>query len=143
MAGFSAQLPFFVYGTLLPGEANFGLWRRAIDDMLPAVMAGARLYDLGGFPMLVDAPAGEVRGMVVRVRPSSYRAAVALLDQLEGVDMTPFGGYGYRRLRRIARLAGGTTVVAWVYMGSQAAVAGRKPIGPDWKSYSRQHRKSV
>lgn len=143
MAGWRTQLPFFVYGTLLPGEANFGLWRRAIDDLKPAVMNGARLFDLGDFPMLVDAPAGEVRGMVVTVRPSSYGAALSLLDQLEGVDLTRFGGYGYRRLRRIARLAGGSTVVAWVYMGTEAAVIGLKPIGPDWRSYTRERAKSL
>lgn len=143
MGGLGVQLPFFAYGTLLPGEANFGLWRRAIDDLRPAVMGRARLYDLGGFPMLVDAPEGEVRGMLVRVRPSSYPAALALLDRLEGVDMTPYGGYGYRRLRRIARLAGGSSVVAWVYVGSEAAVAGLEPIGPDWKSYHREHTQSA
>lgn len=143
MAGFNPYLPFFVYGTLLPGEANFSLWRRAIADMKPAMLSGARLYDLGGFPMVVDAPDGEVRGMIVWVRPSSYRPALALLDQLEGVDMTPFGGYGYRRLRRIARLAGGSSAVAWVYMGSEAIVAGLEAIGPDWKSYNRKHGKAV
>ena len=137
------QLPFFVYGTLLPGEANYYLWREAIVDLRPAVMRGARLYDLGAFPMLVDAPDGEARGMLVRVRPSSYHAALWLLDQLEGVNLGRWlrgqsDGPGFRRARRIARPWGVAPAVAWVYVGDPALVAGLSPIGPDWKTYRRR-----
>jgi gamma-glutamylcyclotransferase (GGCT)/AIG2-like uncharacterized protein YtfP len=139
----SICLPFFVYGTLLPGEVYYRLWREAIQEARPAVMTGARLYDLGKFPMLVEAPAGEVRGMAVWVRPSSYAAALALLDQLEGVHLSRYGGIGYRRAARVIRLAGGSTLVAWVYVGHEAAVAGLRPIGSDWKSYRRGDVKSL
>lgn len=139
----AAHFPFFVYGTLLPGEKNYQLWREAIDTAHPAVFPGGRLYSLGSFPMLVDAPDGEVRGMVVRIRPSSYSAALALLDQLEGVDLWPHHGPGYRRVRRIVRPAGQPAAVAWVYMGHVVHVASLKPIGPDWKSYLRRHVKSL
>ena len=131
-------LPFFVYGTLLPGERYFRLWREAIDDMRPAILGGACLYDLGYFPMAIDAAPGEVRGMVVWVRRSSYAAALSLLDQLEGVAL-PRGNPGYRRARRIIRLTGGSSLVAWVYLGQEAGVAGREPISGDWK----QHRRKV
>lgn len=134
------QLPFFVYGTLLPGEVNYPLWREAIVAQRPAVMRGARLYDLGHFPMLVDAPDGEARGMLVRVRPSSYRAALWLLDQLEMVDVGAWGGPGFRRVGRVVRPWGEAQAVAWVYMGSAAAVDGLSPIGPDWKAYCRRVR---
>lgn len=137
MATAEIYLPFFVYGTLLPGEANYHLWREAIVDRRAAVLRGARLYDLGQFPMLVDAPDGEARGMLVRVRPSSYRAALWLLDQLEGVNLVGWGELGFRRVRRIVRPWGDAPTVAWVYVGRAAAVAGLSSIGPDWKAYCR------
>jgi len=137
MAAADVYLPFFVYGTLLPGEVNYPLWREAILDRRPAVLRGARLYDLGEFPMLVDAPDGAARGMLVRVRPSSYRAALWLLDQLEGVDLEEWAELGFRRVRRIVRLWGAPPAVAWVYVGRAAAVAGLSSIGPDWKAYRR------
>lgn len=137
MTDHSVQLPFFVYGTLLPGQANYGLWRAAIFGYRPAVMAGARLYDLGDFPMLVDALGGEVRGLLVRVRPSSYRAALSLLDELEGVDLPPAGAPGYRRARRVIKPCGLAAEVAWVYVGNEANVIGLEPIAMDWKSYTR------
>ena len=130
-------LPFFVYGTLLPGQTNYFLWREAIVEWQPAVLRGARLYDLGLFPMLVDAPEGEARGLLVRVRPSSYHAALWLLDRLEGVELAGWGDLGFRRLRRIVRSWGAPPAVAWVYVGRTAAVAGLPAIGPDWKAYCR------
>ncbi len=131
-------LPFFVYGTLLPGEANFRLWRDAIQDIRPAGLNGARLYDLGYFPMLIEGGGGEVRGMVGWVRPSSYGAALDLLDTLEGVRFPYPIGVGYYRAARVVRLAGGSTVTAWVYLGNPVAVIGRRPIGTDWKTYRRK-----
>lgn len=137
------HLPFFVYGTLLPGEENFRLWREAIQDIKPATLAGARLYDLGEFPMVVEDGEGEVRGMAGWVSPSSYDAALSLLDMLEDVHLPYPIGYAYRRLPRIVRLAGGSTVAAWVYLGNPAVVAGRQPIGLDWKTYRRRVKKSM
>ena len=136
-------LPFFVYGTLLPGQTNYFLWREAIVGWRPAVLRGARLYDLGLFPMLVDAPDGEARGLLVRVRPSSYPVALWLLDRLEGVELAGWGELGFRRARRIVRLWGEPPTVAWVYVGRATAVAGLSPIGPDWKTYRRRGIKSM
>ena len=136
-------LPFFVYGTLLPGEANFRLWRDAVQDIKPASLSDARLYDLGHFPMLVEGDGGEVRGMVGWVRPSSYGAALSLLDMLEGVRFPYPVGIGYHRSSRIVRLASGSTVVAWVYVGDPAAVVGRRPLVADWKTYRRRGIKSM
>jgi gamma-glutamylcyclotransferase (GGCT)/AIG2-like uncharacterized protein YtfP len=133
------HLPFFVYGTLLPGEANFGVWRNAILETRLAALSGASLYDLGYFPMAVEDGLGEVRGMAVYIRSSSYRTALLLLDQLEGVELGLPGAPGYRRARRVVRLMDGAQVVAWVYLGSGAHVAGLEPIGPDWKTYVRSH----
>ncbi|MCL4803090.1 MAG: gamma-glutamylcyclotransferase [Anaerolineae bacterium] len=130
------QLPFFVYGTLLPGEANFYLWREAIVRFRPAILNNARMFSLGRFPMAIDAPEGEVRGLVVDIRPSSYLAALSLLDQLEGVRLHPVHGSGYTRVRRLVRPAGEPAVVAWVYLGDAFFVRGRRPIDVAWKTYT-------
>lgn len=135
----STRLPFFVYGTLLPGEANFHLWRDAIAWSQPAVLPGACLYDLGNYPMLVEASAGEVQGLVVAINPSFYSAILLLLDQLEGISMTRYGKPLFRRERCIVRLAMGRSVVAWVYVGNNASVVkGLQAIGSDWKAYRRE-----
>jgi gamma-glutamylcyclotransferase (GGCT)/AIG2-like uncharacterized protein YtfP len=133
-----AQLPFFAYGTLLPGEANFDLWREAIVDYCPAVLRGALLYDLGYFPMLVDAPTGEARGLLVTIRPRSYLAALTVLDMLEGTLIDPFGRPAYRRARRVVHPEGRPAAVAWVYIGNPLLLAGLEPLGTDWKTHSRR-----
>lgn len=143
MTNAGVHLPFFVYGTLLPGEANYAVWREAIDEMRPATLYGTSLYDLGYFPMAVEDAAGEVRGMVAFVRRSSYRAALSLLDELEGVDLGLPGGPAFRRARRVVHPVGGGALVAWVYLGSKVYVAGLAPIGPDWKSYVRRSMNSM
>jgi gamma-glutamylcyclotransferase (GGCT)/AIG2-like uncharacterized protein YtfP len=52
-------LPFFVYGTLLPGQPNYPLWAAAIRSEQPATLPNGRLYDmaqlgLGHYPLLVE-----------------------------------------------------------------------------------------
>jgi gamma-glutamylcyclotransferase (GGCT)/AIG2-like uncharacterized protein YtfP len=138
----TTYLPFFVYGTLLPGEINFPLWREAIQEFKPATLPGACLYDLGRFPILVEGDKGEVRGMAGWVRPSSYGAALSLLDLLEGVRYSYPVGFGYRRTARVVQLAGGSSVAAWVYVGNPEAVAGLALVGSDWKAYRRGDVKS-
>jgi gamma-glutamylcyclotransferase (GGCT)/AIG2-like uncharacterized protein YtfP len=133
-----AHLPFFVYGTLLPGEANYPLWREAIAAMTPAALPGARLYDLGYFPMAVEmpqeGPQGEVIGLVVYPKPEYYASAVALLDLVEGFDPDAMGQGAYRRSRRVVRLANGEPIVAWVYLGHPRYVAGLEPLTSHWKA---------
>jgi gamma-glutamylcyclotransferase (GGCT)/AIG2-like uncharacterized protein YtfP len=132
-----AHLPFFVYGTLLPGEANYPLWREAIAAMAPATLPGVRLYDLGDFPMAVEmlreGPQGEAVGLVVHLKPAYYAGAVALLDLVEGFDPDATGQSAYRRERRVVRLANGEPVVAWVYLGRPHYVAGLEPLPSHWK----------
>ena len=47
------QLPFFVYGTLLPGQPNDDLWGDGIAQVETAVLDDSHIYDMGYYPMLV------------------------------------------------------------------------------------------
>ncbi|NEA19104.1 gamma-glutamylcyclotransferase family protein [Streptomyces halstedii] len=77
-------LPFFVYGTLLPGERNHDRFLTGrVRGHRPAVLPGALLYHGPGYPYAVEGP-GEVRGALVTAAPGAYCELVALLDELEG-----------------------------------------------------------
>ena len=78
-------LLLFVYGTLMPGETRWRhlspyavSWRRATVP--------GRLWDTGyGYPAAkFDDAAGEIPGIVVRLRAEAAEVAIRLLDQIEG-----------------------------------------------------------
>ena len=75
----------FVYGTLMPGETRWRYlspyavsWRRAA--------VRGRLWDTGhGYPAAkFDDTAGEIPGIVVRLRREAAEVAIQLLDRIEG-----------------------------------------------------------
>ncbi|WP_329228653.1 gamma-glutamylcyclotransferase [Streptomyces sp. NBC_01460] len=77
------RLPFFVYGTLLPGEANHDRFLRGrTREERPAVLPGALLYEGPGYPYAVDGP-GTVHGTLVTAAPGAYAELLGLLDDLE------------------------------------------------------------
>ncbi len=129
-------LPFFVYGTLLPGQPNAYLWGEAVAAQQTAVLPNGRLYDLGSFPMLVEEGEEAVQGMLIWVRPAEYTAVVASLDELEGYDPAQPLASAYRRVRRLVKGSDGRSIPAWVYVGHSAALPDMQPIsGGDWVSY--------
>jgi gamma-glutamylcyclotransferase (GGCT)/AIG2-like uncharacterized protein YtfP len=78
------RLPFFVYGTLRPGEHNHDLFLRGrTESEEPAVMRGLELYDGPGYPYAVEEPEGLVTGEVVTARPEAYDELLRALDRLE------------------------------------------------------------
>lgn len=137
------QYPFFVYGTLLPGQPNFLLWETAIAAFSPASLSGAALFDLDWYPMLVDWPDGRVDGLLVFIRPETYRAVLSRLDFLEGFDPMEPAASDYRRERRIVTRAGGEPVVAWVYVGQKPLVAGRPRIHTNWAAHLSHNERPV
>ncbi|WP_069767749.1 gamma-glutamylcyclotransferase family protein [Streptomyces sp. LUP30] len=135
------ELPFFVYGTLRPGEVNHDLLLRGRTlREEPARLAGALLYDGPGYPYAVETP-GEagatVAGELVTARPQAYARLLAELDRLEEyVPGDPRNLYE-RVAREVARTDGSAPVPAWVYIAAPAVAAGLrargKPIeGGDW-----------
>lgn len=136
-AAVTPQLPFFAYGTLLPGQPNYGLWSSYIVDRRPATLEGCCLYDLGFYPMLVDCRVGSVNGLVISIAPAQYRPVLERLDYLEGYDPARPEESPYRRQKRIARLSNGRPAAVWVYVGRNELVNGLKPINSDWKHHTR------
>lgn len=142
-----SQLPFFVYGSLLPGQANAGLWADDVVAQQAAVLPHGRLYSLGEYPVLLENGAnegGSVKGMVMTARPESYAALLARLDALEAYYPAAPEESEYLRVVREARLMDGTAVPAWVYIG-QVNFTPHLPLVPDgdWLAYvARQQRVS-
>ncbi|MER7698517.1 MULTISPECIES: gamma-glutamylcyclotransferase family protein [unclassified Streptomyces] len=126
--GPGAGLPFFVYGTLLPGEPNHDLFLRGrAAEERPAVLPRALLYEGPGYPYAVEGH-GRVHGTLLVAAPGVYGELLGLLDQLE-----EFLGPGhprnlYERVVREVELPGAgesgggapASVRAWVYLAAAA-----------------------
>jgi gamma-glutamylcyclotransferase (GGCT)/AIG2-like uncharacterized protein YtfP len=134
-------LPFFVYGTLLPGEVNHGLFLRGrIRSEEPGRLADAVLYAGPGYPYAVEEPGGGVvSGELVTALPEAYAALLAELDRLEEyVPGDPRSLY-VRVERKVVRAADGAAVRAWVYVAAPAVATrlrarGRAIGGGDWRA---------
>ncbi|WP_442816745.1 gamma-glutamylcyclotransferase family protein [Streptomyces sp. NBC_01304] len=142
------MLPFFVYGTLRPGEHNHDLFLRGrLAAEEPGLLAGAVLYEGPGYPYAVEAPGGEVHGELVTARPEAYPALLAALDRLE--DYAPGDPHNlYLRIaREVTRTASGTPIRAWVYVAAPAVTARLRahgtPIeGGDWLNFRSRRARS-
>ncbi|MFJ8081003.1 gamma-glutamylcyclotransferase family protein [Streptomyces sp. NPDC096205] len=135
------HLPFFVYGTLRPGEVNHDLFLRGrtrAED--PARLAGAALYDGPGYPYAVEEPGGVVCGELVTALDEAYAELLGALDQLEEYRPGDPGRSLYLRVEReVLREADGAAVRAWVYLAAPAIAARLRERGKliesgDWRN---------
>lgn len=135
-SGRAAQRPFFVYGTLLPGQPNAYLWGNSIVSAQPAVFSNGRLHDMGHYPMLVTADGAQVQGQVIAVETAVYDTILHALDELEGYDPAQPQQPGYQRQLHHVTRQDGQTVAAWVYLG-QADLTSNCPTIPsgDWRQH--------
>lgn len=132
----AGELPFFVYGTLLPGQRNhdrFLLGRAAREE--PALLPGALLYEGPGYPYAVEGH-GEVHGALVVPAPGAYGELLGLLDQLEEYLGPGHPRNLYERVARGVRVEG-ATATAWVYFASAAVTrslrtGGTRVPGGNW-----------
>ncbi len=132
------SLPFFVYGTLRPGEPNHDRFLRGRTDAEErARLHGAALYDGPGYPYAVEEPGSVIVGELVTARPGAYPQLLMELDRLE--DYAPGDPHNlYERVeRRVTRDADGTDVRAWVYLAAPSVTArlrthGKLIEGGDW-----------
>ncbi|HID54191.1 MAG TPA: gamma-glutamylcyclotransferase [Anaerolineae bacterium] len=140
----SEILPFFVYGTLLPGQPNYALWAGAIVAEERAWLEHGRLYDASAYPMLVEMGEDSVQGILITVDPDQYPAVLARLDWLEGYKPDKPEQSDYRRVAREVCLADGRTAQAWVYIGKIQYISAL-PIIPngDWAAYVQNKQETI
>ncbi|GHG91939.1 gamma-glutamylcyclotransferase family protein [Streptomyces lanatus] len=127
MTALPPRLPFFVYGTLRPGEPNHDAFLRGRTlAEEPARWEGALLYDGPGYPYAVEeAGAGDrmVYGDLVTARTEEYAALLADLDRLEEYAPADPRNLYERLARKVLRDADGTAVQAWVYVAAPSVAA--------------------
>ncbi|MCF1595592.1 gamma-glutamylcyclotransferase family protein [Streptomyces muensis] len=144
----SPRLPFFVYGTLRPGEPNHDHFLRGRTLTEEAArLAGAVLYDGPGYPYAVEEAGGggTVYGELVTARPEEYPALLAALDRLEEYAPDDPRNLYERVAREVLRDSDGTAVSAWVYVAAPTVAArlrtrGRLIDSGDWATASRPPR---
>lgn len=137
----SPTLPFFVYGTLLPGQPNHALLRGKVVAQETAWLQNGRLYDIGQYPMLVEEPSYTVKGMVLAIQPTAYEWVMNQLDILEGYSPLNLADSVYHRVPRAVHTESGNELVAWVYTVQTHHVIGFDPIeSGDWASHAADKR---
>jgi len=130
------MLPFFVYGTLLPGQPNHYLLGNAIVKMETAVFPHGLLFDMGNYPMMIEQSGKQVKGQLITIDPSSYAPVMANLDLLEGYNPKRPIHSAYCRLERMVELENGRFQTAWMYLGHPTYVKGLPPIhSGDWAAH--------
>jgi gamma-glutamylcyclotransferase (GGCT)/AIG2-like uncharacterized protein YtfP len=141
------KLPFFVYGTLRPGEPNHDLLLRGrIRSEEPGRLTGAVLYEGPGYPYAVEERGeehgGVVYGEVVTALPEVYAELLVVLDRLE--EYAPGDPRSlYERVERDIILdedgdGDGRSVRAWVYVAAPTVAArlrarGKRIGSGDWR----------
>ncbi|MEU3451717.1 gamma-glutamylcyclotransferase family protein [Streptomyces thermolilacinus] len=132
-----AALPFFVYGTLRPGQPNHALCLAGRTARVEAArLPGAVLHDGPGYPYaLRDPGGGGVTGELVHAAPGAYGDLLAVLDRLEEYHGPGHPLNLYERLRcDVLRVRDGARVPAWVYVAAARAVPGPRIADGDWLS---------
>lgn len=132
------ELPFFVYGTLLPGEPNHDLFLRGrTAKERAAVLPRALLYDGPGYPYAIDGH-GRVHGTLLTAAPGVYGELLGLLDHLEEYLGPGHPRNLYERVVREVELPGkgetgqepsGAGTRAWVYLAAAAVTRSLRTSG--------------
>ncbi len=143
-----SYLPFFVYGTLRPGGANYARYLgETTETEEPAILRHAMLVTDGLYPYLIVAqdlagPDDQVQGVLATVQPERYLETLQRLDWLEDYKpLSPLSLY-VRISQHVETMAG--PVEAWMYVAGpwvlRNARAGRLPkvAGGAWPALGRE-----
>lgn len=133
------NLPFFVYGTLRPGQANHArlLAGRTVAEF-GATLGDHAIYG-PGLPYVVGEEGSVVVGDLIFIDPDHYDEVLASLDRLEGYRPGSWHSH-YERTAVVVHHAGpdGTemTSVAWVYLAGPSVAERLAPaeriVSGDW-----------
>ena len=116
------RLPFFVYGTLIPDQPNYYLWKDSITNTKKSMIKNYQLFDMGHYPMIVESKGNNVYGMLMYVKNEDYTKVTKIIDNLEGYNPENHGSSAYNREMRDIELEDGKIEKAWIYIGSKEYV---------------------
>ncbi len=116
------RLPFFVYGTLIPDQPNYYLWKDSITNTKEGIIKNYLLFDMGHYPMIVKSEGNKVNGMLLYVKTEDYERITKIIDNLEGYNPENHGSSAYNREMRDIELKNGELEKAWIYIGSKEYV---------------------
>ena len=113
------KLPFFVYGTLIPDQPNYYLWKDSITNTKKGIIRNYQLFDMGHYPMIVESKENNVNGMLVYINNKDYDIITKVIDDLEGYNPEKHGNSAYNREIHYIELKNGDLEKAWVYIGNK------------------------
>ena len=116
------KLPFFVYGTLIPDQPNYYLWKDSITNTKKSIIKNYELFDMGHYPMIVESEGNNVHGMLMYIKNEDYEKIAKIIDNLEGYNPENHGSSAYNREIRDIELEDGEIEKAWIYIGSKGYV---------------------
>lgn len=133
----------FVYGTLLPGQANFKTIAHLVAEWRTARTRG-RLFHLDfGYPAMLDSASGWVRGALLSFR-CELDEALEVCDMVEGYHPEDVASSLFVRVLKEVEPAGAEPVRGWCYcwVGERQEILthfGREIEDGDWQAFLHRH----
>jgi len=127
------RLPFFVYGTLIPEQPNYYLWKDSIVTTKKGITKNYQLFDMGHYPMIIKSEGNNVNGMLMYIKTEDYDKITKIIDNLEGYNPENHGSSAYNREIRDIELENGELEKAWIYIGSKEYIKKENLVrGGNW-----------
>ena len=122
------RLPFFAYGTLIPDQPNYYLWKDSIANTKKGIVKNYELFDMGHYPMIIQSEGNNVHGMLMYIENEDYNKITKIIDNLEGYNPENHGSSAYNRELRNIELENGELEKAWIYIGSKEYVKKKNTV---------------
>ncbi len=74
------RLPFFVYGTLIPDQPNYYLWKKSVINTESGLLKNYQLFDMGHYPMIVESKGSNVEGILIEIKEEQYENVTKIID---------------------------------------------------------------
>jgi gamma-glutamylcyclotransferase (GGCT)/AIG2-like uncharacterized protein YtfP len=132
----------FVYGTLMSGFINHGLYLAKNINLIQKATIKGRLFHLpAGYPAVIDGK-GQVAGEFVTLR--DLESVLERIDELEDYNGTCRDNE-YERVIRDVTLTGGEVVQGYVYIYAPHRheylfTQAREVLSGDWRTYLAENR---
>jgi gamma-glutamylcyclotransferase (GGCT)/AIG2-like uncharacterized protein YtfP len=132
----------FVYGTLLPGQKYFHLIAPMVADHQAGRTRGRLFHLPAGYPAMVEAETGWVRGELLRFN-ESVEKVLEVCDRIEGYQPGNEAASLFIRVVKQVEPDEGVSVEAWCYcIGPAQREAllrrGQEVSGGDWLAFRRK-----